>query len=156
MVLFNKQGKWFPPHHPQTPKFCPAKDRDIPEFSGSRINLPVPKDMRLFNREGSTEIWTVSELTKHASHSLRFAGRAKPLAVHWTAPEQSTVIDVFSKAASTPMDKFTESSACCLDYHKETSNTWMELLPNSVCTPKCDRTISHSNRFKATNDMWYT
>lgn len=113
MVLFNKQGKWFPPITHKPPKSCPAKDRDIPEFSGNSLNLDVPKDAYLFNRDGSSEIWTVSELRKHAS-CLWFTGWAKPLALNWNATRTIYNNWCFLRAASAHWRHSWDSFACCL------------------------------------------
>lgn len=78
------------PHYPLTTKSSPAKERDTPEFSGSSVNLLAPKDSRLFSRDGSAQIWTVSELIEHTSHCLCFAGSAKLRALNWN---ESRTID---------------------------------------------------------------
>lgn len=113
MVLFNKRGKWFPPITHKPPNPCPAKDRDIPEFNGNGINLDVPKDSYLFNRDGSSEIWTVSELRKHASR-LWFAGWAKPLALNWNATRTIYNNWCFQRAVSAHGRHSWDSFACCL------------------------------------------
>lgn len=110
------------PHYPQTTKSCPAKDRDIPEFSGSRINLLVSKDMCLFNR--STQIWTVSELTKHASHCLCFAGSAKPLTLNWNATRTIYSNWCFLESTLNTLNKSNESSACGLGLPQRNFKHW--------------------------------
>lgn len=131
------------PHYPQATKSCPAKDRDIPEFSGRRINLLVPKDMCLFNREGSTQIWTVSELTKHESHCLCFAGSAKPLTLNWNATRTIYSNWCFLESSLNRLNKFNESSACGLGLPQRNFKHSDGIIPKmpSEFGPHCDRKI---------------
>lgn len=148
MALFNKQGKWFwnsppspspyplpNPTSPITPqKTHPtlqhhhhhqihlSQGQGFPGVNGSGINLLVPEDMRLFNPEGSGEIWTVSgargtQLSEDAPPKTTCAGAPMP------PPEQSILIGIFSREWSAAhKNKSNESCIQCLDNRECASN----------------------------------
>lgn len=108
-----------------------------------------PKTCAYSIEKDQPEIWTVSERTKHASRCLCFAGLAKPLALNWNANRTIYCNWCFLESS---LNKFNESSACCLDHRRETSKRSDGIVPimSSEFSPQSDSKISHCHRLKAT------